>query len=199
MNAKHLSLLLPVAGICLVLAGVSIIAGCGGFDPIGAIGRALGGGDDCTQSRDCGGGGEEYSIAGLFWTWARILIGLGIVGVVASVFVPLIPTRACASVAGAGIACAIIAKFFAAYGWLVYTAFGVGAIVCIWPFIEAFRRWAVAKASGQPVKGHTGAEAIKQLIPFARKGKSNAPETAHPARSGAGGVVRPAQARSESD
>lgn len=165
---------------CLVLWG---IAACGLLHPFGAVSDTVGSLHDHAAVGEASGAGPHLPVPGsgqaqvlrilTVLIWATI-VG-GVVSLLASFVLPVIPTKASAGSILLGVGLAYLKDILIDYGWAVKLAFGACALVFAWPYITAALRWRTARKTGKPIKGNTGWAAIRSLWPFGAKrgGQSN--------------------------
>lgn len=79
-----------------------------------------------------------------------VFIGLGIAGVVASFWIPLISTRHAVGSVGVGIGIAIARPFIIALYWPTIICIGLAGIAAGWPYGVAVVTWARSRFMGKP-------------------------------------------------
>lgn len=147
--------------LCLCLAA------CGGWHlPSFGFDSGVGGSG---QPKSSAGGGILTSKEELGRTLTQlqwVFVGLGICGVVASFFVPLISTRHAVGAIVVGVGVAIAKPFVLALYWPTVICLFLAGLAAVWPYAVAVYGWARARFTGQPLPVATVgiAPSLKSLV-----------------------------------
>lgn len=134
---------LLLALCCLSLA----LAGCFGTTihwPWEAGGAVTSGGKPVAPT------GPREDFAALLTQLQWVFIGLGIAGVVASIWVPIISTRHAVGAIAVGLGVALVKPFVIALYWPTIICLGLAALAAVWPYAVAVYTWARARFTGKP-------------------------------------------------
>ena len=94
------------------------------------------------------GGGSRGEFARLLVQLQWVFIGLGIAGIVASIWVPIISTRHAVGSVAVGVGIALIRPFIIALYWPTIICLALAALAAIWPYGVAAFTWARARFTG---------------------------------------------------
>ena len=92
-----------------------------------------------------------------------IFIGLGIAGVVASIWLPIISTRQAVGALVIGIGVALVKPWIIALYYPVIVALAVAGLAAAWPYLHAAYVWGRARFTGQQPELTAGLDSIKSL------------------------------------
>lgn len=136
----------------LAIGAAGLIAGCGGwhFPDFGINGGGLGGGKPLATER---GPREEFAHTLLQIQWG--CIALGVAGIIASFWIPLISTRHAVGALVAGIGVALVRPLLVALYWPTIALVGLAGIAAAWPYLVAAYTWTRSRFLGKPVPAPT--------------------------------------------
>jgi hypothetical protein len=143
------TLLLLVLSVGLLWAGAVVLSGCGGngfLSSLGFNGGSGAGGQPVSPER---GPREEFNHTLLQIQWA--CIALGVAGLIASIWVPLISTRHAAGALVVGIGVALVRPILVSLYWPTIAIVALAGIAAAWPYLVAIYAWCRARFTGQPL------------------------------------------------
>ena len=136
--------------ILLGLLGITLIqTGCGGNGWLSGLGFNGGGGSGGQSVNPSRGPREEFGHTLLQIQWA--CIALGVAGLIASIWVPLISTRHAAGALVIGIGVALVRPILIALYWPTIAIVALAGVAAAWPYLVAGYAWINTRFRGKPL------------------------------------------------